>query len=211
LTDVLSEVAPVTARRALTRDKLMHAATAVFAERGIIGASVEEICEAAGFTRGAFYSNFADKDALVLALIQQGIQFQYAAAEQAIGDMKNAPGDLEPAELVSRVLADFEAAGQTGREAVLTQQELMLHAAREPSLRGPYLEFADACAQQMGTLITDAMTYGKLEFTLPVADATELLIAAHAHMQMQSLFTGQSDSHVLHTLVMSITRPVPAG
>ena len=52
----------------------MAAATSVFADRGIIGASVEEICEAAGFTRGAFYSNFADKDALVLALIRASIR-----------------------------------------------------------------------------------------------------------------------------------------
>ena len=51
----------------------MAAAVAVFAERGRDRLSVEEICEAAGFTRGAFYSNFADKDALVLALIEQGI------------------------------------------------------------------------------------------------------------------------------------------
>ena len=51
----------------------MAAAISVFAARGIIGASVEEICEAAGFTRGAFYSNFADKDALFLALVQQSI------------------------------------------------------------------------------------------------------------------------------------------
>ena len=207
MTELLTDVGRVTARRALTRDKLMNAATSVFAERGIIGASVEEICEAAGFTRGAFYSNFADKDALVLALIQQGIQFQYAAAERAIGDMKNAPGDLDPAQLVSRVLADFQAAGQTGREAVLTQQELMLHAARQPSLRGPYLEFAEACASQIASLIADAMTHGKLEFTLPVPDAMEMLMAAHTHMQVQSLFTGQVDVHVLHTLVMSITRP----
>ena len=63
---------PLTARRARTRQRLMAAAVAVFAERGVIGSSVEEICEAAGFTRGAFYSNFADKDALVLALIEQG-------------------------------------------------------------------------------------------------------------------------------------------
>lgn len=207
MTDLLPDVGRVSPRRALTRDKLMNAAASVFAERGIIGATVEEICETAGFTRGAFYSNFADKDALVLALLQQGIQFQYAAAERAIGYFKNAPGDLDPAELVSRGLTDFEAAGRTGRETVLTQQELMLHAARQPALRGPYLEFADACAQQIATLIADAMAYGNLEFTLPVADAMELLIAAHGHMEVQSLFTGQVDSRVLHTLLMSITRP----
>jgi AcrR family transcriptional regulator len=186
----------------------MDAATSVFAERGIIGASVEEICEAAGFTRGAFYSNFADKDALVLALIRQGIEFQYAAAERAIGGMKDAPEGLEPAELVSRVLTEFEAAGRTGRATVLTQQELLLHAARQPSLRGPYLEFANACAQQLGTLIADAMAGGGIEFTLPFADAMELLMAVHSHMEAQSLFTNQGDSRLLHTLVMSITRPV---
>ena len=61
---------PITARRAQTRERLLAAAVAVFADRGINGASVEEICEAAGFTRGAFYSNFADKSELVLALLE---------------------------------------------------------------------------------------------------------------------------------------------
>ena len=92
MTDLLAPEPRVSARRAQTRDKLMAAAVSVFAARGIIGASVEEICEAAGFTRGAFYSNFADKDALVLALIQADIDSQYAAAEQAIAAMKTAAG-----------------------------------------------------------------------------------------------------------------------
>jgi hypothetical protein len=42
-----------------------------FAESGFDGASVEEICERAGFTRGAFYSNFASKDELFFGLVQQ--------------------------------------------------------------------------------------------------------------------------------------------
>ena len=42
---------PLSARRARTRQRLMAAAVQVFAERGVIGSSVEEICEAAGFTR----------------------------------------------------------------------------------------------------------------------------------------------------------------
>ena len=42
----------VSPRRANTRERLITAAMHVFAERGVNGASVEEICEAAGFTRG---------------------------------------------------------------------------------------------------------------------------------------------------------------
>jgi len=45
-------------RREATRQKLLDAAGLVFAEEGLDAASVEAICERAGFTRGAFYSNF---------------------------------------------------------------------------------------------------------------------------------------------------------
>ncbi len=41
-----------------TRDKLFEAAAQVFEDQGINGASIEAIAAAAGFTRGAFYSNF---------------------------------------------------------------------------------------------------------------------------------------------------------
>ena len=120
----------VTARRAQTRDRLLAAASSVFAERGIIGASVEEVCEAAGFTRGAFYSNFADKDELVLVLIQQSIAGQYAAAEQAIAEATSAPGRVDAEDLVSHALAAFVSAGRPARESILTEQELLLYAAR---------------------------------------------------------------------------------
>ena len=55
----------------LTRTRLLDAATAVFAERGFGDTSVEAICDRAGYTRGAFYSNFADKDEVVLELLER--------------------------------------------------------------------------------------------------------------------------------------------
>ncbi|MFS2056347.1 TetR/AcrR family transcriptional regulator, partial [Variovorax sp. CT11-76] len=47
---------PISARRAATQARLADAAVAVFARKGVPGSTVEEICEEAGFTRGAFYS-----------------------------------------------------------------------------------------------------------------------------------------------------------
>ncbi|MGO2153566.1 MAG: TetR/AcrR family transcriptional regulator, partial [Brevibacterium aurantiacum] len=61
----------LSARRRHTRSTLVEAGMSVFAHKGIDGASIEEICEAAGFTRGAFYSNFSSRDDLVLATIEQ--------------------------------------------------------------------------------------------------------------------------------------------
>ena len=202
------EAVPVTARRAQTRERLLVAAVSVFAERGIIGASVEEICEAAGFTRGAFYSNFADKDELVLVLLQQTVSAQFAAAEQAIASAEAAAGTLDAADLVSLALAAFAAAGRPGREAILTERELLLYAARQPAVREAYLAFVTECDRQLGPLIADALAYAGLEFTVPFAEGRELLTATYEHQRTDVLFGSERDRDLMHTLLIAITRPV---
>jgi AcrR family transcriptional regulator len=59
--------------RQLTRDRLVGAAGKVFARRGYRRASVEEIASEAGYTIGALYSNFAGKDEVLLALLEQEV------------------------------------------------------------------------------------------------------------------------------------------
>jgi AcrR family transcriptional regulator len=56
-----------------TREKLFEAAARVFEEQGIGGASIETIAAAAGFTRGAFYSNFDSKDELIIAMLEDHV------------------------------------------------------------------------------------------------------------------------------------------
>jgi AcrR family transcriptional regulator len=55
-------------RRQRTRDLLLDAAKDVFARRGFEGASLEEIAETAGYTRGAIYKHFGSKEELFLAV-----------------------------------------------------------------------------------------------------------------------------------------------
>ncbi len=57
-------------RRQQTRDHLLEAAATVFGERGYHGASLDDIAAAAGFTKGAVYSNFKSKEDLFLALLE---------------------------------------------------------------------------------------------------------------------------------------------
>lgn len=54
--------------RVETRRRLIEATPRVFVEKGIGGASVAQLCAAAGFTRGAFYSNFSTKEELAAAI-----------------------------------------------------------------------------------------------------------------------------------------------
>ncbi|MEV5706740.1 TetR/AcrR family transcriptional regulator [Actinoallomurus sp. NPDC052274] len=67
-------------RRAQTRAALLDAAERLWAERGIRGASLDEIAGQAGLTKGAVYSNFAGKSDLVLALLER-----YTQAEPGLG------------------------------------------------------------------------------------------------------------------------------
>jgi AcrR family transcriptional regulator len=60
--------------RDATCEKLFEAAARLFEEQGIGGASIEAIAAAAGFTRGAFYSNFTSKDELIIAMLEDHVE-----------------------------------------------------------------------------------------------------------------------------------------
>jgi AcrR family transcriptional regulator len=54
-----------------TRECLMHSAARVFARRGLEQASIDEVAEQAGYTKGAFYANFKNKEELFLAMLDE--------------------------------------------------------------------------------------------------------------------------------------------
>jgi AcrR family transcriptional regulator len=58
-------------KQAHTRSCLMHSAAQVFARRGLQQASIDEVAEGAGFTKGAFYANFKNKEELFLAMLDE--------------------------------------------------------------------------------------------------------------------------------------------
>jgi AcrR family transcriptional regulator len=64
--------APVSrkASQAQTRERLIAVGRKYFLEHGLGGASVEKIAAEAGFTRGALYANFSNKDELFVAVLQ---------------------------------------------------------------------------------------------------------------------------------------------
>jgi len=86
-------------RRELTRTALIDAAADVFAKRGFHAASLEEIAEAAGFTRGAIYKNFENKEELFYAVIERRIDAQLSRFREALREDSAAARD--PARLAS--------------------------------------------------------------------------------------------------------------
>jgi AcrR family transcriptional regulator len=60
-------------RALVTRKQLMKAAREVFTRTGFESACIEDICERAGKTRGAFYDNFRDKEDVFFAIYEEDI------------------------------------------------------------------------------------------------------------------------------------------
>jgi AcrR family transcriptional regulator len=58
-------------QQARTRSSLMRSAAKLFAERGLEQASIDDVAEAAGYTKGAFYANFKNKEELFLAMLEE--------------------------------------------------------------------------------------------------------------------------------------------
>jgi AcrR family transcriptional regulator len=119
-------------KRAQTRERLLEAAERVFLRRGLQGSSVEEITAEAGFTRGAFYSNFKSKDELFVELLQTRVYRQYA---QMVEEAQEQPGT--PRERlrwgIERV-RDVQA-GEEGRWLFRLWLECLTQAARDEEFR----------------------------------------------------------------------------
>jgi AcrR family transcriptional regulator len=154
-----------------TRARLFEAAAEVFEAHGIAAASVEDIAAAAGFTRGAVYSNFANKDELVLALLDEHLRAATAAVEElfaASTDPQSFVGSLE--EVFSRRRSPIDRSPQLF-------MEFIFYAARDPANR-PRL--ADSIEHMRAATARIAELSGRqlgIEPAFPADDAGNILTA----------------------------------
>ena len=115
--------------KAETRRALLDAAAAVFAEHGFHGASIDTVAEAAGYTKGAVYSHFSNKDELYLALLDEHLSSE---GPQAIAVLESgAPIESFAAEIETTLPEEVEKMRDWGR---LTY-EFILHAMRNEEVR----------------------------------------------------------------------------
>lgn len=155
----------ITERRRRTRASLQEAAIAAFAAHGVEGASIEEICAAGGFTRGAFYSNFATKDELVLAIVDselddlvEGISDFVAAADQRPEDVSTPEARREAVRTSLR-----GSLGLRHRSAhwQITMREIQLYALRHRELLARVDELRRARDAELRAVIEQALlSYG---------------------------------------------------
>ena len=209
--------APRSPRREATRQRVLDAAREVFAEMGVIGGTVEDICERAGFTRGAFYSNFSDAveagEALVErehALLLEHLDAAFPQVDREVAaaeDLATALGGI-----VHRILGSIP----IDRQLSLVQTELEIFAIRRPDQAGRFIEINNRFRERISLLIEEAMhRYGR-ELLVDSAIVTDSIVAiAERSVRRALLAGGDADpdamaSAVLPRLLLSVSRPVEA-
>lgn len=119
-------------KQAQTREQLLDAGERVFVRRGLEGSSVEEISAEAGFTRGAFYSNFEGKDQLFIELLQDRVYRGYRSILDRVQETGGTPRErlIRGAEMVRDVQGN-----EPGRWLFRLWLECLTKAARDESFR----------------------------------------------------------------------------
>lgn len=131
------------------REKLIEGAASAFAKKGFSGASIDFICAEAGFSRGAFYSNFKDKDALFFALYENRTARLYKRLRR-IAELAQAATD--PMQLIAEELRQPD---QDELHWDILNKEFIIHALRSDAARERLLKSrADSKAQLSKILVT---------------------------------------------------------
>jgi AcrR family transcriptional regulator len=119
-------------KQAETRERLLEAAERVFLRRGFQGSSVEEISAEAGFTRGAFYSNFESKEKLFVELLHQRVYEGYR--KMALESQAQEGSPRERLRWGIERVRDVQA-GEDGRWLFRLWLECLTQAARDDEFR----------------------------------------------------------------------------
>lgn len=176
--------ARVTKRRAETRANLMEAAFRVFADKGFGQVRIDDVCTAAGYTRGAFYSNFDSLEELFFTLYDESARLIAGQVTDALTARDINPG-LEA--VIERVTATL----LLNRDWLLIKTDFLLHAARNPAV-------ADRLAahrQQLRIEIEKRLDGARDRLTLPEAigdipNAARAVVAAYDAVTVQLLLDG---------------------
>lgn len=155
-----------------TRDALVAAGLAEFREKGLDLPSLDAICARAGFTRGAFYVHFRDRDALLEAVMER-VFATFLDAVIAGGD---GAGDL--AETVSRFasLVAFAGPSETRPSGLAIEVHRVLDAcARSPLLRRRFVDTFTSGVERVEAAVRRGQAAGVVRDDVDAAGLAQLL------------------------------------
>jgi len=169
-----------------TRHRLFEAAAGVFAEYGVGAATVEQIASAAGFTRGAFYSNFTSKEELAVAMLEDHLEHSQASNRALAQRHPDTRG------FVQALREDESRPDDPLHLNPLLQVELMLFVARTPELRPALGEHLRMMRALVGEIAASTLRASGIEVSIDRDQMGTILVAVEDGLRLHRLIDPDS-------------------
>lgn len=193
-------------RRENTRARLLEAAEDVFVRQGVRRVTVDDLVGAAGFTRGAFYSNFSSIEQVFFAVFERQSERMLDIVR---GVVESVPEEEFTLDTVGELL---EALAPVGRRWYVIQSEFTLLALRSESARELLAQSRSRFEEHMREAIADVVRRLGREPTIPIEQLSETAMALYLHSLAQddlgfgALNTEQLVHTVLPQLILGLSR-----
>lgn len=200
-----------TRRKENTRAKLVRASLEVFVEKGIDGATVDDLVKAAGFTRGAFYSSFARKEEVFIALFDEVTAELMAIANSSVDSAVAGVdhgcalsiGEVDDAGLM---VAVFEGIRPYGRQWYLLYSDAIARSLRDEQIRAELAVQRERMRDQIGALLTARLEASGERALLPAEDLAQLLMGIFIDLLLREQLEQRDVTELAATTILGTLR-----
>jgi AcrR family transcriptional regulator len=200
-------------RREETRAQLLVAAREVFGRRGFGGATLDEISDAAGLSRGALYYYFPEgKEQLFLALLDERIAERARTVQETFAQDSAGPADAVGTAEGAAAEAEVWMVGRENREWRLLFFEFVLHAARDPHFSAEFLKREQGMRDALAGAVESTAAGLGGEAPIPPAELATGINALANGLALDALIDeGAVPEHLFSTLIGFLVRGMVAA
>lgn len=167
-------------RVAHNREVVLSTAREVFATRGYAAATLDQIAEAAGFSKGVVYSQFENKADLFLTVLERRVEERAAHNRRSLDDLD---GPIELDQLVDGFVDSMLGNDPAWRLAVI---EVRVAAARDEALLDRYRRVHARTVDQLAEVMTEVFARVGIEPVAPPAAIASVLLAVDVGLTLET-------------------------
>ena len=168
-------------RQTRTRELLMESAATVAARRGIERASLDEVAERAGFTKGAVYANFSSKEELFLAMLDAHFEARLEELDRIVST--EADPDAQAREAAQGLMRMLDAQPEHHRLFF----EFAVHAARNEDFREQLVARYRSLRERLADLLAERVERLGIDPVVPPAEVAAMAFAMANGMALERL------------------------
>jgi AcrR family transcriptional regulator len=191
-------------KRRANRARILQAARKVFAQHGYHGATIGEIAGEAGLSNGAVYYNFANKEDLFFALLDEWRTELIRDAGKATGRLGSAGPERSFQDEMRQVVETLK----RGREWRLLLFEFVTYAARNPRFRERFAAGRQEFKAALASVLTERIAAHRLQPVVPPEQLAVLVTALVNGLALDELTEpGGIPGDLLAAALLALTDP----